>query len=245
MISRTVSRLVHPRRIATPELESTDEIDAFIDSRALEYPARLDDALVERALKLGVAGGMVLDVGTRVGLILLKILWQNENFYAIGMDASGPLIERARETANAWGLGERAFFQVGDARRMRFKSGYFDLVVSDSSLHRFDDPVAVLAEIRRVLKPRGALLIRDVRRPSRFQMVKCIEQQSVRYGSRMRPQIEAALRAAYTLDEFDRVLQDSGLERARLIEFDNDHIAIEREGETDPNSWITAREQYL
>lgn len=245
MITRTVSRLVHPRRVATSELESADAIDAFIDSRALEYATQLEDAFVEHALKLGVAGGMVLDVGARVGLITLKILWQNENFYAIGMDTSGPMIERARETANAWGLGERAFFQVGDARRMRFKTGYFDLVVSDGSLHRFDDTVAVLGEIGRVLKPKGALLIRDVRRPSRFQMAKIIDLLTVRYGSRMRSQIEAALRAGYTRDEIEGIRRSSGLERARLFEFDNDHIGIEREGETDPNSWITAREQYL
>src|SRR5713101_7604850 len=109
-----LSRLTHPPRIESPELETPEEIDAFIDSRALEYPTRIEDNFVERALGLGVEGGMILDVGTRVGLIALKILWQNENFYAIGMDKSAAMIERARETATAWGLGERAFFQVGD-----------------------------------------------------------------------------------------------------------------------------------
>ena len=89
---------------------------------------------------------MVLDVGTRAGLIVLKILWQNENFFSIGVDSSSAMIDRARETATAWGLGERAFFQVGDARRMRLKTGYFDLVVSDGVFHRFPDPVSVLSE---------------------------------------------------------------------------------------------------
>ena len=35
-------------------------------------------------------------------------------------------------------------FQVGDARKMRLKTGYFDLVVSDSTLHVFDNPLSVL-----------------------------------------------------------------------------------------------------
>src|SRR6267142_4007327 len=139
------SRLTHPARVESAELETPEQVDAFIDSRALEYSTRLEDDFVQRAMGLGVEGGMILDVGTRVGLIALKILWQNENFYAIGMDKSGAMIERARETATAWDL-ERAFFQVGDARRMRFKTAYFDLVISDSSLHAFDDPVSVLAE---------------------------------------------------------------------------------------------------
>src|SRR5437868_13306993 len=80
-----LSRLTHGPRIESSELETAAEIDAFIDSRALEYPTKIEEEFVQRALGLGVESGMVLDVGTRVGLIPLKILWQNENFYAIGM----------------------------------------------------------------------------------------------------------------------------------------------------------------
>src|SRR5262245_41816445 len=131
MIADAISRLCHPRRVPGFDESSPDDIEAFIDSRALEYPSKLEDDFVNRALNLGVESGMVLDVGTRVGLIPLKILWHNPNLFAIGMDSSGQMVERARETAAAWDLGERAFFQVGDARRMRFKTAYFDLVVSD------------------------------------------------------------------------------------------------------------------
>lgn len=240
-----LSRLTHPRRVESPELETPEQIDAFIDSRALEYPGRLEDEFVQRALALGVEGGMVLDIGTRVGLIPLKILWQNENFYAIGLDNSGSMIERARETATAWGLGDRAFFQVGDARRMRFKPSYFDLVVSDSTMHCFDDPVSVLAEVNRVLKPKGALLIRDLERPSRFKMASQIGRESAVYGGRMRQHVESSLRAAYTRDELADFVRASGLERARIIAMDACHWAVERMGENDPNSWIKAREQYL
>src|SRR6185503_6799189 len=96
------SRLKHPPRQESPELETEEAIDAFIDSRALEYASKIEEEFVQRALSLGVDGGMILDVGTRVGLIVLKMLWQNENFYAIGMDRSTPMIDRARATAEAW-----------------------------------------------------------------------------------------------------------------------------------------------
>ena len=239
------SRLTHPRRIQSPELQTSDEIDAFIDSRALEYPSKIEDEFVQRALALGVEGGMILDVGTRVGLIPLKMLWQNENFYAIGMDRSGAMIERARETAAAWELGDRAFFQVGDARNMRLKTAYFDLVISDAALHAFDEPVSVLAEINRVLKPKGGLLIRDFERPSRFGMRRIIVEHSARYGSRMRQHVEAALRAAFTRAETEKMVRAAGLERARVSETGDLHLIIERSGDNDPNSWIRVREQYL
>ena len=239
------SRLTHPSRQESPELETADEIDAFIDSRSLEYPSRIEDDFVRRALGLGVDGGMILDVGTRAGLIVLKMLWQNENFYAIGMDKSAPLIDRARQTAEAWELGERAFFQVGDARKMRLKTGYFDLVISDSTLHVFDDPLSVLREINRVLKPKGGLLIRDLQRPSRFQMARKISNATSLYGARMRLHVETALRAAFTRPEFEALVQAAGLERVRVSAPDAEHLLVERTGESDPNSWIKAREQYL
>lgn len=239
------SRLTHPARIESPELETPEQIDAFIDSRALAYPTKIEEDFVQRALGLGVEGGMTLDVGTRVGLIPLKMLWQNENFYAIGMDRSGMMIERARETAAAWGLGDRAFFQVGDARKMRLKTAYFDLVISDSTLHVFDDPVSVLREINRVLKPKGGLLIRDLRRPSRFQMERRIEEHTARYGTPMRQHVATAMRAALTRGEAGAIVRAAGLERVRIVESGADHFMIERTGESDPNSWIKAREQYL
>jgi SAM-dependent methyltransferase len=187
---------------------------------------------------------MVLDVGTRVGLNALKLLWGNENFYSIGIDSSGPMIEHARATAQAWDLGERAVFQVGDPRKMRFKTGYFDLVISDSVLHRFDDATSVFREIHRVLKPRGALLIRDFRRPNRFRMARHIREHSARFGDAMYRQIDAAIRAAYTEAEFLRIVHDAQLPGTQILESDPNYITIERRGETDPGSWIIAREQY-
>jgi ubiquinone/menaquinone biosynthesis C-methylase UbiE len=239
-----LSRLTHAARSKAAELTTSDQIDAYIDSRALEYPAKIEEDFVQRALGLGVQSGMILDVGTRVGLILLKMLWHNENFYGIGIDTSGSLVERARETAEAWGLADRAFFQVGDARNMRLKTGYFDVVISDSTLHAFEDPVSVLREIHRVLKPKGALLIRELRRPTRFRMRQRIEACSRLYGERMRPQVETALRAAFTRAEFCAVVEASGLERVRIVEPDEYHLLLERRGETDPTSWVKAREQY-
>jgi ubiquinone/menaquinone biosynthesis C-methylase UbiE len=239
------SRLTHPSRKESPELDTPEQIDAFIDSRSLEYPTKIEDDFVQRALGLGIDGGMILDVGSRVGLILLKVLWQNENFYAIGMDKSGALVERARETASAWGLDNRAFFQVGDARKMRLKTSYFDLVISDSTLHVFDDPLSVLREINRVLKPKGALLIRELQRPSRLQMQRKIDEYATLYGARMRPHVETSLRAAFTRSEFESLVQASGLERVRVSQPDQHHLVVERTGESDPNSWIKAREQYL
>jgi len=244
MITDAIANLCYPSRADSPYQDSSEDITAFIESRTLPYPSQLEDDFASHALKLGVESGMVLDVGTRVGLAALKLLWQNENFYSIGIDSSGPMIEQARATAQAWELGERAVFQVGDARKMRFKTAYFDLVISDSTMHRFDDAGAVFREIQRVLKPKGALLIRDFRRPNRFRMAKHIREHSARFGNAMHRQIETAIRAAYTEAELMRIVHDAQLQGIHMVETDPNYITIERRGETDPGSWIIAREQY-
>ena len=236
--------LIYPTRLPHPSEIAASDIDAFIDSRAREYASSLEDAFATRALDLGIESGIVLDAGTRAGLIALKIVWRNENLVAMGLDTSGPLVERARETATAWELNERAVFQVGDPRHMRFKSGYFDLIVSDCSLHRFDDVVAVLREIGRVLKPKGALLIRDYSRPNRLKMIGKIQQHTARLGDAMRPQLEQSIQAAYTPEEIRRAIAEAGLSGVTVDTSDPDYYVLERRGETDPSSWVSVRDQY-
>jgi hypothetical protein len=60
----------------------------------------------------------------------------------------------------------------------------------------------------------------------------------------MRRHIEGAMRAAFTLEEAAEMVRASGLERVRLDTTDG-QLTMERTGESDPNSWIKAREQYL
>jgi ubiquinone/menaquinone biosynthesis C-methylase UbiE len=127
---------------------------------------------------------------------------------------------------------------------MRFKGGYFDLVVSDCSLHRFDNVVDVLREIGRVLKPKGAILIRDYSRPNRLKMIGKIQQHTEHLGDPMRPQVEQSIQSAYTPDEIRQAVREAGLSGVRVDDSDPDYLIIERRGETDPGSWVTAREQY-
>ncbi|MDH3439941.1 MAG: methyltransferase domain-containing protein [Gammaproteobacteria bacterium] len=78
-----------------------------------------------------------------------------------GVDRSHYLISRAKRTARAQGLD--VAFREGDARKLRFRDDKFEFVyLAGNSFGYFEsaeDDVAVLTEIRRVLAPRGQLLI--------------------------------------------------------------------------------------
>jgi SAM-dependent methyltransferase len=75
------------------------------------------------------------------------------------------MIARARANADRPGNGDqrRPSFLVGDVAALAFPDGSFDLVVSTLSMHHWADPAAGLAEIGRVLRPGGRVLIWDFR----------------------------------------------------------------------------------
>jgi ubiquinone/menaquinone biosynthesis C-methylase UbiE len=81
-----------------------------------------------------------------------------------GIDLSDEMIVRGQDKARRAGVADRASFRQGAAQQIPFPDASLDLVVSTLSLHHWSDPVAVLDEIARVLRPRGSFLIFDLRR---------------------------------------------------------------------------------
>lgn len=73
-----------------------------------------------------------------------------------GVDPNGSLLDAARERARERGWDADIREGVGEA--IPFGDGSFDTVVCTYTLCSVQDPEKVLAEMRRVLKPRGRLL---------------------------------------------------------------------------------------
>ena len=59
-----------------------------------------------------------------------------------------------------------------DAHHLPFPDGHFDVVSCHASLHQFKDAVPVLKEINRVTKPKGSIMIRDLRRPVNMMVLR-------------------------------------------------------------------------
>lgn len=53
-------------------------------------------------------------------------------------------------------------FQLGDATALPFLDESFDVVVSRFALHHVEDPVAVIAEMTRCLRPGGRIALADM-----------------------------------------------------------------------------------
>jgi ubiquinone/menaquinone biosynthesis C-methylase UbiE len=104
----------------------------------------------------------VLDVGCGTG-VAARAIAARPGFAGtvLGIDLSPHLVDAARQLAAAEGVGDRVRFQVGDTRSLDLPDGAFAAVVAHTLISHVDDPRAVLAEARRVVKPGGLVGIFD------------------------------------------------------------------------------------
>ena len=111
-------------------------------------------------------GNTLLDIGTGPGYLPIEIAKKSSSVCIIGIDLSRKLLDMARLNADRAGLSDRLSFKLGDAGCINFEDGYFDMVVSTGMLHALKNPVKVLQEIFRVLKPGGEAWVFDPARVS-------------------------------------------------------------------------------
>lgn len=84
----------------------------------------------------------------------------------IGCDFSGPMLEVARQRSNRSSRGDEALiFLRADALALPFNSNQFDVLTIAYGLRNLADFRAGLAEMLRVLKPGGKILILDFGKP--------------------------------------------------------------------------------
>jgi ubiquinone/menaquinone biosynthesis C-methylase UbiE len=135
------------------------------DLRWLVRSRGKERAFRRHLLDLGrvVAGEAVLDVGCATGTLALAARKRVGSVAAVhGVDPSPAMVERAR--AKARRRRANVSFQVAVAQQLPFPDRSFDVVLCTLVAHQLPHPDrrTCLAEMHRVLKPRGRLLLVDL-----------------------------------------------------------------------------------
>jgi ubiquinone/menaquinone biosynthesis C-methylase UbiE len=101
----------------------------------------------------------ILDLACGTGFPLFELAQVfGTSSHVTGIDIWGEAIERARVKQNVYRLANVTILEA-DAEHLPFGESEFDLIISHLGINNFAAPAAVLAECRRVAKPRGVLVL--------------------------------------------------------------------------------------
>jgi ubiquinone/menaquinone biosynthesis C-methylase UbiE len=182
-----------------------DRIRAQFGKQAEIY-ARMQQTTDERSLQALVqvsgadANARVLDVACGPGFLTMAFAARCRQ--AVGVDATEPFLAMARVEAQHRGL-PNIEFRSGDAERLPFDDGAFDLVACRAAFHHFPRPARVLAEMARVAAPRGRLLIAD--------MLSSEDAAKADYHNRMERLCDPSHARALPPSEFAQLFAGAGL----------------------------------
>jgi len=112
---------------------------------------------------ISLEGKTVADIGCGDGIIDLGVALQAKPDRLVGFDILvhdiEELAERAATFAGIEKLPDNLYFCTSEPTRLPAEDDEFDYVISWSAFEHIADPVAILHEIRRVLRPHGVLFI--------------------------------------------------------------------------------------
>ncbi|MBI4547478.1 MAG: methyltransferase domain-containing protein [Ignavibacteriae bacterium] len=214
------------KRILEPEVMDTWE-------DAVEYDAmdheEVNTAFARRALELGPPSGLVLDGGTGTARIPILMVQENPNLQIIGIDLSNNMLKVGETNINDVGLAGSISLHLVDAKDLPYPDNHFDMVISNSLIHHVPDPMPFLREINRVVKANAAILIRDLIRPEHQKAVDMlVKKYAADCTHRQRKLFQDSLMAAFTIEEVEGMLLESGIRGAQVVQSSDRHWSIER-----------------
>ena len=113
---------------------------------------RIREAAGHRPIKM-------LDVGCGTGLFASKVRASLPSVEVCGIDLVSGMLSKGKAR---WRLHQGHVLPVqGDSERLPFASGSFDIVTCANSFHHYPRQDRAVAEMRRVLRPGGRLMIID------------------------------------------------------------------------------------
>lgn len=176
------NRMANSEVLIPLELQKADSFQMFdrIYKRydLLNHLLSLGQDMVWRhktARKIAVTANQeLLDLATGTGDVAFAILSRRQEIrHAYGCDMAVKMLEMARKKALQKKMAHRVTFIQGDAGAIPFESERFHTVTMAFGIRNVVDPVVVLKEIHRVLKPGGQTLILEFSMPT-HPFIRCL-----------------------------------------------------------------------
>ena len=125
-------------------------------------------------------------------------------------------------------LNQRIRLERVDSKRMPYPDLEFDMLISNSLVHHLPDPSSFFGEIKRLVRPGGAILIRDLIRPDNDLIVnELVDKIAENYNPHQQQLFHDSLKAALTLTEVQELIDRVGLTQVKLTQSSDLHWTIE------------------
>ncbi|WP_090754748.1 bifunctional demethylmenaquinone methyltransferase/2-methoxy-6-polyprenyl-1,4-benzoquinol methylase UbiE [Nonlabens sp. Hel1_33_55] len=110
----------------------------------------------------------IMDIATGTGDLVIKMAEKTKASRLVGLDISSGMLEVGKIKVKKEQLDDRIEMVLGDSENLQFDDQTFDAITVSYGVRNFEDLEKGLAEILRVLKPGGILVILETSVPQKF-----------------------------------------------------------------------------
>lgn len=215
------------QRVLEPEV--MDSLAEAVDYDAMDF-VQVNTAFALQAVELGSEStSIVLDAGTGTARIPIIICQMRQEWQVTGIDLAQNMLQLGRKNISSAGLEKQIKLEIVDTKQLPYADGYFDMVMSNALVHHLPDPLPFFLEIKRVVKPNGAVFVRDLIRPvDETTMNAIVDRIGTEYNEHQKMLFRDSLHAAFTLDEVKALIEKSRLEGIKVYQSSDLHWTAER-----------------
>lgn len=213
-------------RVLEPEV-----MDTWLEATAYDAMdfLNVNTAFAADAIALDPHAVKILDAGTGTARIPILMCQQRPQYLFTAVDLATSMLILGQRNVEEAGLEQQIRLERVDTKEMAYPALEFDMIVSNSLVHHLPDPLSFFQEVKRLIKPGGAILIRDLIRPTSDEIVNdLVDRFGGDYDLHQQQLFRESLKAALTLAEVQEAIYLVGLRDVQLTQSSELHWSISR-----------------
>jgi ubiquinone/menaquinone biosynthesis C-methylase UbiE len=213
-------------RMLEPEV-----MDTWLEATAYDAMdfTLVNTAFAADAIDLDPNAIKILDAGTGTARIPILMCQQRPQYLITAVDLAQSMLIVGQRNVEAAGLIQRIRLERVDTKKMAYPDLEFDMVISNSLVHHLPDPHSFFREVNRLVRPGGAILIRDLIRPENDVIVNdLVDKIGGNYDPHQQQLFRDSLKAALTLAEVRDAIDLANLQGVTLTQSSELHWSIDR-----------------
>jgi ubiquinone/menaquinone biosynthesis C-methylase UbiE len=215
------------QRVLEPEV--MDSWEEAVDYDAMDF-LEVNTTFAQRVSELcPLDVAKVLDAGTGTARIPIILCQLRSQWQIWGIDLAENMLKIGSVNVEKAGLQNKIMLEVMDAKQLPYQDEQFDIFISNSLVHHLPNALPFFVELKRVLKPQGAICIRDLLRPpDENTMNNLVESIGVEYNEHQKKLFGDSLHAALTIDEVNQLISQAGIQGVKVYQSSDRHWTAER-----------------